>query len=73
MQTGQWGRGFGAGKAPPPWPLLLGQALVGPAWLLGHCLGLSQWTSEDFRQEPPKGRRTPGQGQGLLLGVATRD
>lgn len=38
---------------------------------LGHCLGLSLWTSEDFRQEPPKGGRTRGQGQGLLLDVAT--
>lgn len=38
---------------------------------LGHCQGQSQWTSEDLRQEPSKGGRTLGQGQGLLLDVAT--
>lgn len=40
---------------------------------LGHCQGQSQWASEDLRQEPPKGGRTLGQGQGLLLDVATHD
>lgn len=34
------------------------------------CPGLSQWESEDLRQEPSKGGRTRGQGQGLLLDVA---
>lgn len=38
---------------------------------LGHSLGLSQWNSEDLRQEPPKDGRTLGKGQGLLSDMAT--
>lgn len=73
MQTGVNGaRASGAGKSPPPWALLLGLALVGAQHgFLGLCQGQSQWASEDLRQEPPKGGRTLGQGQGLLLDVAT--
>lgn len=71
---GPWGRSFGGRQVAPS----LGPALGvgpgrGPEWLLGALPGQSQWTSEDLRQEPPKGGRTLGQGQGLLLDVATYD
>lgn len=71
MRTGTNGAGAsGAGKSPPPWPLLLVAGPgEGPAWLPGVLPG--SVPVEFLRQEPPKGGRTLGEGQSLLSDVAT--
>lgn len=71
---GQWDRGFrGRQVAPSLAPAFGVGPGRGPAWLLGALPGSVPVTSKDLRQEPPKGVRTLGQGQGLLLDAATCD
>lgn len=71
---GQWDRGFRGGQVASSLAPAFGVGPGrGPAWLLGAPPGSVPVTSKDLRQEPPKGARTLGQGQGLLLDVATCD
>lgn len=68
---GQWGGGIrGRQVAPSLAPALGAGPGWGPAWLLGALPGSVPVACEDRRQEPPKGGRTLGQGQGLLLDAA---